>query len=86
MSTIQNLHKLASPLLYKSGLYQKMWRQRSKVKPFTFVAFYHRVVADDSLNKDNFDIESGMPASVFEKTDAIFAAAFYPGKSVTGAA
>lgn len=81
MSTIQNLHKLASPLLYKSGLYQKMWRQRSKVKPFTFVAFYHRVVADDSLNKDNFDIESGMPASVFEKQMQFLLQHFIPVKA-----
>ncbi len=81
MSTIQNLHKLASPLLYKSGLYQKMWQQRSKLEPFTFVAFYHRVVADDSLNKDDFDIESGMPASVFEKQMRFLLQHFKPVKA-----
>ena len=81
MSTIQTLHKLTSPLLYKTGLYQKMWRQRSREAPFTFVAVYHRVVADDSSNKDNFDIERGMPASVFEKQMRFLLRHFTPVKA-----
>lgn len=81
MSTIQSLHKLASPLLYKTGLYQKMWRQRSKETPFTFVVFYHRVVADDSSSENDFDIESGVPASVFEKQMRFLLKHFKPVKT-----
>ena len=67
MSTINALHKLASPFLYKFGLYQKIWRQHSEKTPYTFVVFYHRVVADNASGENDFDIESGVPASVFEK-------------------
>lgn len=79
MSAIQTLHKLASPLLYKTGLYQKMWRARNRKAPFTFVVFYHRVVADQTV--DGFDIENGISASDFDKQMRFLVKHFTPVKA-----
>ena len=81
MSAMKNLHKLTSPLIYKSGMYQKMWQVRARRVPFTFVAFYHRVVTDGSMNVDSFDIESGISASVFEKQMRFLLRHFTPVKA-----
>ena len=67
MPLVKTLHKLASPILYKTGLYQRLWRARSRKEPFSLVLVYHRVVADDADNTGKFDIERGISAAVFER-------------------
>ena len=67
MSLPRLLHKLASPFLYKSGLYPNLWRARSRKEPFSFVVIYHRVVADNAVGGDVFGIEKGITASQFER-------------------
>jgi peptidoglycan/xylan/chitin deacetylase (PgdA/CDA1 family) len=67
MSLGKVLHKLTSPVLYKTGLYERGWRARSRAKPFSFVVVYHRVVAARAVGCPGFDIERGIPASVFER-------------------
>ena len=67
MSLSRLLHKLASPFLYKSGLYPYLWRARSRKEPFSFVVIYHRVVADNAVSGDDFGIEKGIAASQFER-------------------
>jgi peptidoglycan/xylan/chitin deacetylase (PgdA/CDA1 family) len=66
MSLYKTMHKLASPVLYQSGLYQRLWRARGLREPFSFVVFYHRVVPDQPVNGSVFDIEKGISASAFE--------------------
>ena len=61
------LHKFASPFLYKSGLYQQLWRVRSREEPFSFAVVYHRVVADSPPSGDSFEIEKGISATQFER-------------------
>jgi peptidoglycan/xylan/chitin deacetylase (PgdA/CDA1 family) len=67
MSLPRILHKFASPFLYKSGLYQQLWRVRSRNKPFSFVVIYHRIVADNPASGDRFEIEKGISATDFEQ-------------------
>lgn len=67
MTLPRTLRKLASPLLYACGEYQRGWRRRQRREPFGFVVFYHRVVADTSGAAGGFDIESGIPAAEFER-------------------
>ena len=67
MSLPRLLHKLASPILYKSGLYHHLWQARSRKEPFSFVVIYHRVVADDAASGAGFGIERGISASQFEQ-------------------
>ncbi len=66
MSLYRTMHKFASPVLYQTGLYQKLWRTRGLREPFSFVVFYHRVVPDGSASGTEFDIEKGISASAFE--------------------
>ena len=77
----KTLHKAASPLLYRSGLYQKIWQKKNRRQPFTFVTFYHRVVADSDISANNFDIENGIPASVFEQQMRFLLKHFTPVKA-----
>ncbi|HHO59761.1 MAG TPA: hypothetical protein ENJ64_05915 [Thiotrichales bacterium] len=81
MPVKQTLHKLASPLLYRSGFYRQFWLAKNRQQPFTFVAFYHRVVADSDIRADNFDIENGMPASAFEQQMRFLLKHFTPVKA-----
>jgi peptidoglycan/xylan/chitin deacetylase (PgdA/CDA1 family) len=81
MPVITTLHKVASPVLYKSGLYQRMWRARNKKQPFTFVVFYHRVVADELADAEGFDIESGISATDFERQMRFLVQHFSPVKA-----
>lgn len=81
MSITQTAHKIASPLLYKSGLYQKIWCARNEQTPFTVVVAYHRVVADQDEIKGGFDIEKGITASVFEKQMRFLRRHFTPVKA-----
>jgi peptidoglycan/xylan/chitin deacetylase (PgdA/CDA1 family) len=66
LSLTRKLHKLASPVLFLSGAYLRRWRKRASLEPFTVVLAYHRVVADGPTGAGRFDIERGIPASVFE--------------------
>ena len=66
MSFYKTMHKIASPFLYQSGQYQRLWRARGLRDPFSFVVFYHRVVPDKPANGPVFDIEKGISASAFE--------------------
>lgn len=61
------LHKITSPLLYKLGLYQQLWRARSRREPFSFVLMYHRVVADVPPGTEAFKLEKGISAADFER-------------------
>jgi len=81
MSLPRILHKFASPFLYKTGLYQQLWRARSRNEPFSFVVFYHRVVADNSDSDDRFDIEKGISAAVFEQQMCFLLQHFTPVKA-----
>ena len=67
MSLPRLLHKLASPFLYKSGLYPYLWRAQSRKESFSFVVIYHRVVADNAVSGNDFEIEKGITASEFER-------------------
>lgn len=67
MSLTRSLHKIASPFLYKSGLYQHLWRTRSRNESFSFVVIYHRVVADNPAGADGFELEKGISAADFER-------------------
>ena len=67
MSLYKTMHKVASPFLYKSGLYSRIWRARSLKEPFSFVVIYHRVVADNATSEDRFGVEKGISASQFEQ-------------------
>lgn len=66
MLPVQLSRKLASPLLYLSGTYARRWQRRARQDPFTVVLVYHRVVDDKTPQDGRFDIERGVPASVFE--------------------
>ena len=81
MSRIQTLHKIASPLLYKTGLYQMLWQTRARKAPFTFVAYYHRVVEEQTVKAKSFDIERGISASVFERQMRFLLRHFSPVKA-----
>ena len=61
------MHKIASPFLYKSGLYERIWRARSLKEPFSFVVIYHRVVADNATSEDLLGVEKGISALQFEQ-------------------
>lgn len=67
MTSRNILRKLASPLLYASSAYQGRWRREARRKPFTLVLTYHRVVPDGTPLAGRFDIERGVPVSVFEQ-------------------
>lgn len=67
MTLARTLHKFASPFLYASGLYQNRWRAHARRKPFAFVAFYHRVVAANSVKASAFNLEKGISAEDFER-------------------
>ena len=67
MSLPRLLHKLASPFLYKFGLYHHLWRAQSRKESFSFVVIYHRVVADNAVSGNDFEIEKGITASQFER-------------------
>lgn len=67
MSVYTTAHKIASPLLYHAGLYQRIWRARCLREPFSFAVIYHRVVSDDASGSTDFDIEKGISASQFEQ-------------------
>lgn len=81
MLFLKNLHKLASPVLYKTGLYQKLWRARCRNKPFSFVVVYHRVVADNHDSLARFDIEKGISAQAFEQQMRFLLRHFTPVKA-----
>ncbi len=81
MPVIKTLHKLVSPVLYKTGLYEKIWQTRSRQNPFSFVVVYHRVVADSSDNRARFDIERGISATEFEKQMKFLVKHFTPVKA-----
>lgn len=81
MSIVKTSHKLASPILYKTGLYQKLWRARSRQEPFAFVIVYHRVVADNLAGDAQFGIEKGISASVFEQQMRFMLRHFTPVKA-----
>ena len=81
MSLYKKMHKLASPFLYQSGIYQRLWRARGLSEPFSFVVFYHRVVADGSENGARFDIEKGVSASTFESQMRFLRRHFKPVKA-----
>jgi len=81
MSGFKALHKLFSPFLYKSGLYQKIWRARYNNRPFTIAVVYHRITSDQDAVSERFDIERGMPASVFEKQMQFMVRHFSPVKA-----
>ena len=66
MSSAQMFRKLASPLLHLSGAYARRWQRSAREEPFTVVLTYHRVVKDEAAGAGRFDIERGVPASVFE--------------------
>jgi peptidoglycan/xylan/chitin deacetylase (PgdA/CDA1 family) len=61
------LRKLASPVLYASRAYKRRWQRHARREPFTLVLVYHRVVPDQEPDAGRFDIERGVPVSVFEK-------------------
>lgn len=67
MSSTRVLHKFASPFLYKSGLYQHLWRARNRNEAFSFVVIYHRVVEDNPAGTDGFKLEKGISAANFER-------------------
>ena len=54
-------------MLYTSGAYARHWRRRAERGSFTLVLAYHRVVGGGSTRAGRFDIERGVPASVFEQ-------------------
>lgn len=81
MALSKPIHKLVSPLLYQSGLYQRLWRARSRKQPFAFAVIYHRVVPDDASRDDAFDIEKGVSASQFERQMRFLRRHFTPEKS-----
>ena len=81
MSRYKTLHKLTSPFLYKTGLYQLIWQARARNVPFTLVVYYHRVVGDLSAKADSFDIERGITASAFEKQMRFLLRHFKPVKA-----
>lgn len=62
----ESLHKLISPLLYGSGVYEWLWQRRACKRSFTIVLVYHRVVEDGTPVGRRFGIERGIPAGVFE--------------------
>jgi peptidoglycan/xylan/chitin deacetylase (PgdA/CDA1 family) len=66
VSLAKFLHKSVSPLLYASGAYNRQWQKRAEQQPFTMVLVYHRVVPDGPVTPGSFNIERGIPASVFE--------------------
>ena len=72
---------MASPVLYKSGLYQKLWQARNRKEPFSFVVIYHRVVADSPDDDSRFDIERGISASAFEQQMRFLLRHFTPVKA-----
>ena len=81
MPLLRHLHKIASPVLYSTGLYPMLWRARSRREPFTIVVTYHRVVADHSAASDGFDIERGISASNFERQMRFLIRHFNPVKA-----
>ena len=81
MSALKTLHKLASPILYKTGLYRNFWRGRNQQTPFSFVVVYHRVVAEGANSEVQFDIERGVSASVFEKQMQFLLRHFTPARA-----
>ena len=72
------VHKALSPLFYGSGAYLRRWRRIAGKEPITAVVCYHRVVADDALTSDRFDIERGIDASTFEAQMRFLMAHFLP--------
>lgn len=66
MLCVKSLHKLASPVLYGSGVYRRLWSRNARKRPFTLVLAYHRVVADGTAAGGRFGIERGVSAGVFE--------------------
>lgn len=66
MLSARIFRKLASPLLFLSGAYGRSWQRRALLEPFTAVLVYHRVVEDGASQPGRYNIERGMPASVFE--------------------
>ena len=81
MSFNKTLHKFVSPFLYKSGLYQRIWRARSLKQPFSFAVFYHRVVPDSTNSNVEFDIEKGISGSQFERQRCFLRRHFIPVKA-----
>jgi len=67
VTSLNTLRKLASPLLYATRAYEKRWNQAAQRESFTLVLVYHRVVPDQTSRAGRFDIERGMPASIFEQ-------------------
>lgn len=64
MALSNTLHKLASPFLYRSGIYEKLWRRNGR--PLDIVLVYHRVVDKAEASAGRFGIEKGITADVFE--------------------
>lgn len=81
MSVATKFHKLASPLLYKGGFYARHWLSRAAQRPFTVVLVYHRVLENDEIKEGMFDIERGVPASVFEEQMRFMLKHFAPVKA-----
>jgi peptidoglycan/xylan/chitin deacetylase (PgdA/CDA1 family) len=81
MSLFKTLHKCASPFLYKTGIYQKLWQTRSRDEPFAFVVIYHRVVADKPDGSERYEIEKGISARDFEQQMLFLRRHFIPAKA-----
>lgn len=74
-------NKLASPLLYLSGAYARRWQRNARQEPYTVVLAYHRVVKDETVQAGHFDIERGVPDSVFERQIRFMLRHFVPVKA-----
>jgi peptidoglycan/xylan/chitin deacetylase (PgdA/CDA1 family) len=66
MGVLRMISKLASPALYASGAYARGWQRRARLSPVTLVLVYHRVTQQTDRRPDQFGIERGMHAEVFE--------------------
>jgi len=61
------LAKLASPLWYGAGVYQRRWRRCAAQSPRAVVLIYHRIAPSRGQTRERlFGIENGTPADVFE--------------------
>lgn len=82
MPLLKTIHKITSPILYKSGLYQRFWANQHRKSPFSFAVFYHRVITDhEHESSSGFDIERGISASDFERQMRFLVRHFTPVKA-----